>query len=168
MMTQGWRNYLWNSIRYTTTLKEMYPIEKGFYMDGAVFNYNNRRSAVIINLNFLTLKQVLTILLKLMKTVDLKLKFLSFTILMFFSFRTEIKETEIGNLGYYPGYCPVPVINYRNNELPYISYKPGYLKALNEKFAEIESANESDIKYINLPEVKIIAKSDRPVILLLI
>ncbi len=55
----------------------------------------------------------------------------------------------------------LPVITYRNNELPFISYKAGYLKALDKKFGEIDLANGPDIKYINLPEVKISAKSDR-------
>ena len=56
MMTQGWRNYLWNSIRYSNSLKDLYPIEKGFYIDGTVLNYNNRRPASDYKLNFLDFK----------------------------------------------------------------------------------------------------------------
>ncbi len=52
MMTQGWRNYLWNSIRYTNTFKVLYPIEKGFCIDGTVFNLSNRRSRSGYKLNY--------------------------------------------------------------------------------------------------------------------
>jgi hypothetical protein len=30
MMTQGWRNYLWNSIRYNNMIKDQYPMKTVF------------------------------------------------------------------------------------------------------------------------------------------
>jgi hypothetical protein len=70
-------------------------------------------------------------------------------------------KDRVGNLGFVLDTFPLPVITYKKNELPFISYKAGYLKVLDKKFSEIDSADRQNIKYINIPEVKITAKSDR-------
>ena len=56
MMTQGWRNFLWNSIRYTNKLTELYPIEKGFSVKGSVFNFKKGSSGSDYKLNYIDLK----------------------------------------------------------------------------------------------------------------
>jgi hypothetical protein len=159
MMTQGWRNFLWNSIRYSNTLKEMYPVEKRFYIDGTVLNLNNRRPGSDYKLNFFDFKTGYSGIV----TVDEKN---SFKISVPFFYDSHIlfiqnrnKKEGIDDLDFTLDTIPIPVINYRNNELPFISYKPGYLKTLNEKYAEMESLNASNIKYKYLPEVSVRAKS---------
>ena len=158
MMTQGWRNFLWNSIRYTSTVKVLYPIEKGFYLDGAVFNYNNRRSGNDYKLDIFDFKTGFHGIVKTDENSRFKIEFPFFYDSHVFFIQNKNKRDRTDNLGFTLDTVPVPAISYRNNELPYVTYKSGYLKALNEKFAETKSANDSKIKYINLPEVTIKAK----------
>jgi hypothetical protein len=159
MMTQGWRNFLWNSIRYSNTLKDIYPIEKGFYIDGTVINYNNRRPGSDYTLNFLDFKTGYNGTVKVDEKDRFKIDVPFFYDYHFFIIQNRNKKDRIDDLGFSLDTIPAPGINFRNNELSYVSYKPGYLKAINEKFSEMKSANEPDIKYINLPEVTIKAKS---------
>jgi hypothetical protein len=161
MMTQGWRNYLWNSIRYANTLKVLYPIEKGFCIDGTVFDLSNRRSHSVYKLNYFDFNSGFNGVTK----VDEKNRFeieipLYYKTHVYFIQNMNNKD-KIENFGFILDTFLLPVINYRDNELPFISYKAGYLKALDKKFGEIDLTNGPDIKYINLPEVKILAKSDR-------
>ncbi|MGD0755142.1 MAG: hypothetical protein ABR927_08795 [Bacteroidales bacterium] len=159
MMTQGWRNFLWNSIRYTNKLKELYPIEKGFLIDGTVFNYNKRRSGSDYKLNCFDLKTGFYSIVNIDERNRFKIDIPFFYDYHFLFIQNRNKKDKIDNLGFILDTVPVPVISYRNNELPYVLYRPGYLKTLNEKFAEIESLNKSDTNSINIPEVIIKAKS---------
>ena len=159
MMTQGWRNFLWNSIRYTSTLKALYPIEKGFFIEGTVFNINNRRSCSGYKLNYFDFETGFNSV----TSVDENNKF-KIDIPLFYNshvyFIQNNNKDRIKNLGFIVDTFSIPVISYRNNELPFLSYKAGSLKALDKKFSEIESTLEQDRKYINLPEVKVIARAD--------
>jgi hypothetical protein len=161
MMTQGWRNYLWNSIRYTNILKVLYPIEKGFCIDGIVFNFNNRRSYSGYKLNYFDFKSGFNGVTKVDENnkfeIDIPLFYNSHVYFM----QNMNNKDKIGNLSFILDTFSLPDISYRKNELPYQSYKAGYLKALDKKISEIDSVNRQDIKYINLPEVKITAKPDR-------
>jgi hypothetical protein len=161
MMTQGWRNFLWNSIRYTRTLKILYPIEKGFYIDGSVYNYNKRRSGSDYRLDYFDLKTGLNGAVKIDENSRFRIEIPFFYDSHVLFIQNRNKKERVVNLGFTLDTLSFPDISYRNNELPYVSYKADYLEALNKKFAEIDSANGLNIKYINLPEVKILAKSDR-------
>jgi hypothetical protein len=160
MMTQGWRNFLWNSIRYTNTLKVRYPVEKGFCIDGTVFNPDNRKSGSI-KLNYLDFKSGFNGFTKIdgNNRFKIEMPFFYNSHVLFLQNRNE--KEKIGKLGFSLDTFPVPAINYRNNELPYGLIKAGYLGALDKKFTEIDSANGPMLKYIHLGEVKITAKADR-------
>ncbi len=96
MMTQGWRNYLWNSIRYTSTHSKLcIQSKKDSALTGLFLIPVTVGHAVVISSITLILNQALTVLLKWMKTTDSKLRFLSTTILMFISFRIRIVKTEL-------------------------------------------------------------------------
>jgi hypothetical protein len=56
MMTQGWRNYLWNSIRYLDTYKVLSPVEKGFCTGGSVYKPGSSGSSGSYKLNYLDFK----------------------------------------------------------------------------------------------------------------
>ena len=161
MMTQGWRNYLWNSIRYTNTLKVLYPIEKGFCILGSVYNQNNSRSCSGYKLNYLDFKTGFNGITEVDKNnrfkIDIPFHYNSHD----YFIQNKNNKDRVGNLGLVLDTFPLPVITYKMNELPFISYKAGYLKALDKKFSEIDSADRMFIKYIKIPEVKITAKSDR-------
>jgi hypothetical protein len=159
MMTQGWRNFLWNSIRYSNTLKEMYPVEKRFYIDGTVLNLNNRRPGSDYKLDFFDFKTGYNGIVKVDEKSSFKISVPFFYDSHIFFIQNRNKKERIDDLDFTLDTIPIPVINYRNNELPFVSYKPGYLKILNEKFAEMESLNASNIKYKYLPEVTVKAKS---------
>jgi hypothetical protein len=159
MMTQGWRNFLWNSIRYSNTLKEMYPVEKRFYIDGTVLNLNNRRPGSDYKLNFFDFKTGYSGIVKVDEKNSFKISVPFFYDSHIFFIQNRNKKERVDDLDFTLDTIPIPVINYRNNELPFVSYKPGYLKTLNEKFAEMKSLNASNIKYKYLPEVMVKAKS---------
>ena len=158
MMTQGWRNFLWNSIRYSKTLKDMYPVEKGFYIDGTVLN-NSRRPGSDYNISFLDFKTGYNGIVKVDEKSRFKIDMPFFNDSHIFIIQNRNKKERIDDLGFNLDTIPVPGINYRNNELPFVSYKPGYLKALNEKYAEMKSLDASNIKYNYIPEVSVRAKS---------
>ncbi|MGD0756289.1 MAG: hypothetical protein ABR927_14650 [Bacteroidales bacterium] len=158
MMTQGWRNLLWNSIRYSNTLKDMYPVEKGFYIDGTVLN-KSRRPSSDYNIIFLDFKTGYNGIVKVDEKSRFKIDMPFFNDSHIFIIQNRNKKKRIDDLGFTLDTIPVPGINYRNNELPFVSYKPGYLKTLNEKYAEMESLDASNIKYNYLPEVSVRAKS---------
>ena len=159
MMTQGWRNFLWNSIRYSNTLKEMYPVEKRFYIDGTVLNLNNRRPGSDYKLDFFDFKTGYNGIVNVDEKSRFKISVPFFYDSHIFFIQNRNKKERIDDLDFTLDTIPIPEINYRNNELPFVSYKPGYLKILNEKFAEMESLNTSNIKYNYLPEVTVKAKS---------
>jgi len=161
MMTQGWRNYLWNSIRYTNILKVLYPIEKGFCIDGTVFNFNNRKSCSGYKLNYFDFKSGINGVTEVDENNKFEIEIPLFFNSHIYFIQNLNNKDKIGNLGFILDTFPLPDISYRKNELPYNLYKAGYLKALDKKISEIDSANGPDIKYINLPEVKITAKPDR-------
>ena len=161
MMTQGWRNYLWNSIRYTRTLEVLYPIEKGFCFDGAVFNYYNQRSYSDYKLYYFDLKTGFNGIAEIDENNKFKIEIPFFYDSHVFFIQDRNKNDRIHKLNFTLDTISFPVISYRNNELPYPSYKAGYIRTLDKKFTETDSADRSDIKYINLPEVTIKAKSDR-------
>jgi hypothetical protein len=159
MMTQGWRNFLWNSIRYTKTLKVLYPIEKGFYLDGAVYNYNKRSSGSDYRLDYFDLKTGFNGAVKIDENSRFKIEIPFFYDSHVLFIQNRNNRDRIAKLGFILDTVPVPAISYRNNELPYVSYKTGSLRALNKKSTEIDSTNGPYKKYINLAEVKIKAKS---------
>ena len=41
LMTQGWRQYLWNNVPFDTLQKMKFEIEKGFTLSGTVYKFNN-------------------------------------------------------------------------------------------------------------------------------
>jgi hypothetical protein len=161
MMTQGWRNYLWNSIRYTSTVKVLYPIEKGFCILGSVYNQNNSRSCSGYKLNYFDFKTGFSGIAEVDKNnrfkIDIPFHYNSHD----YFIQNKNTKDRVGNLGFILDTFPLPVITYRKNELAFVSYKAGALKAPDKKFSEIDSADRQNIKYINIPEVKITAKSDR-------
>ncbi|MGC1392138.1 MAG: hypothetical protein WA816_13970 [Bacteroidales bacterium] len=159
MMTQGWRNFLWNSIRYSNTIKEMYPVEKGFYINGTVLNNISRRSGSDYKLYFLDFKTGYNGIVKVDEKSRFKISVPFFYNSHIFIIQNRNQKERIDDLGFTLDTIPVPGINYRNNELPFVSYKPGYLKILNEKYAQMESLDASNIKYNYLPEVSVRAKS---------
>jgi len=161
MMTQGWRNYLWNSIRYTNTFKVMYPIEKGFCINGSVFNFSNYKSYSGYKLSYFDFKSGFNGVAKVDENNRFKIEIPFHYNSHVYFIQNKNNKDKIENLGFILDTFPLPVISYRKNELPFISYKAGYIKALDNKFREIDSANRLDIKYIKIPEVTIKAKSDR-------
>ncbi len=161
MMTQGWRNYLWNSIRYANTFKVMYPIEKGFCINGSVFNLSNNKSCSGYKLSYFDFKSGFNGIIKVDENnrfkIDIPLHYNTHD--YFIQNKNNKDRTE--NLGFRLDTFPLPVISYIKNELPFISYNMGYLKAIDNIFNKIDSAEKQNMKYINLPEVKVTAKSDR-------
>jgi len=158
MMTQGWRNFLWNSIRYTNKMTELYPIEKGFSVNGTVFNYKKGRSGSDYKLNFIDLKTSYNTIVNIDENNRFKIDIPFFYGDHFLFIQNRNKKDKVDNLDLTLDTVPVPVISYRYNELPYISYKSGYIKTINEKFTKIESINESFDNTINIPEVTIRGK----------
>jgi hypothetical protein len=158
MMTQGWRNFLWNSIRYNKTIKDMYPVEKGFYIDGTLLN-NSRRPGSDYNISFLDFKTGYNGIVKVDEKSRFKIDLPFFNDSHIFIIQNRNKKERIDDLGFNLDTIPVPGINYRNNELTFVSYKPGYLKTLNEKYTEMKSLDASNIKYNYIPEVSVRAKS---------
>jgi hypothetical protein len=161
MMTQGWRNYLWNSIRYDNTFRVIYPIERGFCINGSVFNLSNNKSCNGYKLSYFDFISGFNGIAKVDENNRFKIDipFHYNTHDYFIQNKNNKERTE--NLGFKLDTFPLPVINYRKNELPFISYNMGYLKAIDKIFNKIDSADKQNIKYINLPEVKVTAKSDR-------
>ncbi len=159
MMTQGWRNYLWNSIRYARVLEMLYPIEKGFSINGTVFNYYNQKSCSDHTLNYFDLKTGFNGFAGIDQdnsfSIDIPLFYDSHVIFI----QNRNKRDRVDKLGYVLDTLPLPGIAYRNNELPYNKYKAGYLKSLEKRFTEADSAIREDIKYIKLGEVTVKAKS---------
>jgi len=161
MMTQGWRNYLWNSIRYTYTLEARFPIEKGFCIGGSVYNLSNSRSITGCKLSYLDFKSGFNGIADIDESNRFKIEIPFHYNSHDYFIQNKNNKDRVRNLGFVLDTFPLPVITHRNNELPFISYKAGYLKALDNKFSEIDSAKGPDRKYINLPEVKVISRSDR-------
>jgi len=159
MMTQGWRNYLWNSIRYTRVFEMMYPIEKGFSINGTVNNYGNGRSFSDNTLTYFDLKNGFNGV----ASITEYNKF-SFDLPFFFNnhlifIQNRNKKDKVDKMDFILDTLTLPEIRYRNTELPYNTYKAGYLKSLDEKYAEADSLAGQDIKYIKLGVVTIKAKS---------
>ena len=73
----------------------------------------------------MTLKQVSMVLLKLMKTIEFKIEIPFFYDSHVFFIQNRNNKNRIENLGFTLDTFPVPAISYRNNELPYVSYKAG-------------------------------------------
>jgi hypothetical protein len=161
MMTQGWRNYLWNSIRYTDTYKVLYPIEKGFCIGGSVYNPGNYRSYSGYKLNYIDFKSGFNGIAEVDENNRFKIEIPFHYNSHDYFIQNKNNKDKVGNLGFVLDTFPLPDVTYRKNELPFIAYKAGYLKALDRKFSEIDSVNSLVTKYINLPEVKVTAKSDR-------
>lgn len=159
MMIQGWRNFMWNSIRYNNTSKISYPIEKGLFLDGTVLNYNKRRSSGDFTLNFLDFNSGFNGVVTLDKSNKFEIESPLFYDSHDFFIQTRNKKNiRTVSVGITLDTVPIPDIDCRNNELPYSSYKAGYLGALDEKFTFADSIYATDIKYINLPEVRIKAR----------
>ncbi len=161
MMTQGWRNFLWNSIRYTSTLKDLYPIEKGFYISGTLLNQNGLKPISDYKLFFFDFKTGFNRIVK----VDENSRF-NINIPLFYDYHTFFiqnrnKKNRIDDLGFILDTVPVPAITYRNNVLPFIPHKPQYIKPPEEKPAVNETDNEPKIKIHKLPEVIVKARRNR-------
>jgi hypothetical protein len=161
MLTQGWRNFLWNSIRYTKTLKDQYPIEKCFYVDGAVYDYNKRTVDTDYRLDYFDLKTGLNGAVKIGEDNKFRIEIPFFYNSHILFIQNKNKREKISKLGFILDTVPVPVISYRNNELPYVSYNASSVRPLNKQSNEIDPAYGRYKKYISIPEVKITAKSDR-------
>jgi hypothetical protein len=159
MMTQGWRNFLWNSIRYANTLIDQYPIEKGFNIDGTLLNYNYSRSGSDNKITFFDFKTGFNSVVKVDERSRFNIDIPFFYDSHVFFIQNRNKRNRIANIGFILDTVPVPGIIYRNNDLPFVSYKTGYMKPLNKRFAEMQPSNEPRIKYNNLPEVIVKAKS---------
>jgi CarboxypepD_reg-like domain len=160
MMTQGWRNFLWNSIRYKNTYKVLYPIEKKFRISGSVYNLSNTGSCSGYKLNYIDFKSGFNGITE----VDANNKF-NIEIPYHYNshdyfIQNKNDKDRVRNLGFVLDTFPFPEIPYRKNELPFRPYKAGYLKAIDYKFSEIDSVRRLDIKYIKIPEVIIKAKAD--------
>ena len=159
MMTQGWRNYLWNSIRYSRVMEVMYPIEKGFCINGNVINYENERSFSGHTINYFDLKNGFNGI----SAIDEDNRF-SFDIPFFFGnhvifMQNRNKRDKVDKMDYILDTLSLPEIRYKNTELPYNTYRAGYLKSLDKKYTEADSLTGQDIKYIKLGEVTVTAKS---------
>ena len=161
MMTQGWRNYLWNSIRYTNIYKVLYPIEKGFCIAGSVYNLSTSRSCSGYKLNYLDFKSGFNGIAEVDENNRFKIEIPFHYNSHDYFIQNKNNKDRVGNLGFVLDTFPLPVITYRKNDLPFVSYKAGYLNALDRKFSEIDTVDKQNIKYINLREVKVTAKSDR-------
>lgn len=161
MMTQGWRNFLWNSIRYANTLKVIYPVEKGFCIQGALSDINNRQPGGGYNISYLDFKSGISGVTKIDDDSKFNIELPFFYKTHDYFIQSRNIKGRIENIGFTLDTFPLPEISYRNNELPYPSYKTAFLGALDEKFTEPDSAYDSPFKTINLAEVKITAKADR-------
>jgi hypothetical protein len=159
MMTQGWRNFLWNSIRYTKTLTVLYPIEKSFYVDGAVYDYNKRTLGSDFRLDYFDLKTGLNGAVKIGEDSRFRIEIPFFYDSHVLFIQNRNNKERISKLGFILDTVPVPTISYRNNELPYVSYNAA-VRPINKQSDEIDPTNGRYKKYINIPEVKITAKSD--------
>ena len=149
------------SIRYTNTYKVLYPIEKGFCIGGSVYNLSNSRSCNGYKLSYLDFKSGLNGIAEVDENNRFKIEIPFHYNSHDYFIQNKNNKDRVGNLGFVLDTFPLPVITYRKNELAFKTYNAGYLKALDKKFSEIDSANRQTIKYIKLPEVKVTAKSDR-------
>jgi hypothetical protein len=149
MMTQGWRNYLWNSVRYSN--HPLYPVEKGFYVEGIISD-NTKESLI----NIIDMKSGATDIVQVNKsrfTCDLPLFYDNHVFLI----QGKYKKDKAADYDILLDTASTPEIKYRNNELPYFSYKQGYIKDLNEIFKN-DSISEPPEKYIPIPEVVVKAR----------
>jgi hypothetical protein len=160
MMTQGWRNFLWNSIRYTKTMKSLYPIEKAFYVDGSVYDYNKRTLETDYRLDYFDLKMGLNGSVKIGNDSRFKIEIPIFYGSHVLFIQNRNRREKISKLGFILDTVAVPEISYRNNELQYVSYRTSSGRALIKQSPEIKAENGPYKKYISIPEVTITAKSD--------
>ena len=160
MMTQGWRNYLWNSIRYTNTYNVLYPVEKGFCIAGSVYNQSSSGSFLGYKLNYLDFKSGFNGITEVDGNNRFKIEIPFHYNSHDYFIQSKNNKDKVGKLGFVLDTFPLPDITYRNNELPFMSYKAGYLKAIDRKFSEVDSVEKLFGKYIKIPEVKITAKAD--------
>lgn len=160
MMTRGWRNYLWNSIRYRSSLAVVYPAEKGFYLDGTISTYNSRMPAGEYRLNFFDTKSGFTDIINVNERGGFRIGFPFFYDTHSLMIQNRNSKSMIDDVRFILDTVPVPGIDLRNNELLYAMYKPGYLKTINEKFAEKDTTSVPD-KYIMLKEVIVKARRSR-------
>ncbi|HEX2968608.1 MAG TPA: hypothetical protein VHO46_05845, partial [Bacteroidales bacterium] len=160
MTTQGWRNFLWNSIRYRNTLNNSYSVEKGFFIDGILLQNGSRKSKGNYSINVLDYNSGFNEALKLDRTnrfeINIPLFYNSHVVLI----QNRNKNNRIENLDFQIDTADYPAVGFRSNEIPYSHYNKNYFKALKREFAEADSLSGKDIKYINLPEVRIKAKSN--------
>jgi hypothetical protein len=161
MMTQGWRNYLWNSIRYTNSYKVRYPIEKGFCIGGSVYKPGNSSSYHGYKLSYLDFKSGFSGIAEIDENNRFKIEIPFHYNSHDYFIQNKNNKDRVGNLGFVLDTFPLPVIASRNNELPFIAFKAGYLRATEIKLGKTDSINRLNIKYIKLPEVNVTAKSDR-------
>lgn len=159
MLTQGWRNYLWNSIRYNNSLQNFYPVEKGFYIDGRITNYNTKRPVNDYKINFLDFTTGYNNVYNIDENGKFKIDFSLYYDTHYLLMQNRDKKDKVDDIRIILDTVPVPEINFRNNELPYVSLKQSYLRSINNKLAEIDSINNLNIKYIKIPEVIIKVKS---------
>ena len=159
MMTHGWRNYLWNSIRYTKTLKKHYPVERGFYIDGSIFNYNKRKSASDYKLNFFDSKTGYFDVIKPNENGIFRIDFPLFYDSHDLFIQNRNFKDKIDDIRFRLDTATVPVINFRNNELHYALFTPGYLKTISEKFSQKDSISERPENYYLIPEITVKAKT---------
>jgi hypothetical protein len=161
MMTQGWRNYLWNSIRYKNSYKILYPIEKGFNISGYVNNFNSQKPLGGYKINYLDFNTGFNGIADLDEYNRFKIDIPFHYNTHDFFIQSRSKKGRVENLCFVIDTFPIPPIPLRNNDLSFVSYKTGYIKTLNNKFSETDSTNSLAIKYRKLPEVTVTAKSDR-------
>jgi hypothetical protein len=161
LMTQGWRNYLWNSIRYKSIFRILYPLERGFRINGYVYNAGRSKSCFGYKLNYFDLKSAFNGVAE----IDADNKF-KIDIPLHYNFRDYFIQNSnvrgrIGNLGFVLDTFDLPKVSLRNNALPFYLNRSGYLAGIDREFSKSDSLGSLNIKYHNLPEVKVTAKSDR-------
>lgn len=159
MMTHGWRNFLWNSIRFSNTMNEIYPVEKGFYIDGHISGYNQGKAGSDYRLNIFDAGTGFNKVINVDEKNSFKFDIPFFYNSHLFVIQNRINKNRIDDIRFSLDTLQVPEIIFQNNELPYFSYKPGYLKTINERIVESDSAYDPNVKYIMIPEVIVRARS---------
>jgi hypothetical protein len=158
MMTQGWRNYLWNSIRYCRTLTKLYPVEKGFYLDVSVSGFAVNKPVNDYKLVFFDDRSFFNDVINPDESGRFKIEFPLFYDTHTLVIQNKNRKGKTDDLDFTLDTVSVPEISFRNNEILYTSNNPGYLKAVSEKFAEADPVTEPPAKDILLKEVEVTAK----------
>jgi hypothetical protein len=159
LMTQGWRNYLWNSIRYRSTLSVTYPAEKGFYLDGNMSVFNSHKSLGNYKLTFFDTKAGYNDMIDVRKdgkfVLDLPPFYGNHTLVI----QNKNKRNNIDDARFSMDLIGAPEIELKNNELPYSLINQGYFNAMKEKFSHVDTSQLVSLKRYAIPEIVVKAKN---------